>query len=81
MAMTPRDGYTSYFFPAKGSPCNSDQKSFPRGVACVACRQTRRGIFYTPAIHTEKDKVAREENVRYLADRIGPWLRRENVNV
>lgn len=74
-AMQAEGGYTPYFFPAKGSTCNSDQKSFPHGVACVACRRTRRGIFYTPAIHTEKDTVAKDANVRYLADGVGLWLR------
>jgi Zn-dependent M28 family amino/carboxypeptidase len=77
-AMQAEGGYTPYFFPAKGSTCNSDQKSFPHGVACVACRRTRRGIFYTPAIHTEKDTVAKDANVRYLADGVGLWLRGQN---
>ena len=60
--------YHTYFYPIKGSQSNSDYKNFPCGVGCMACRRSRRGVFYTPNIHTPKDVVASAENIRFLSD-------------
>ncbi len=48
--------------------CNSDQKSFKRGIGVCACKKSRRGILYTPAIHTKKDTEADPSNMDSLAD-------------
>lgn len=61
------DGYKAWFYPMKGSESNSDYKNFPCGVGCMACKRTKGGLFYTPYIHTKKDTVANEENIRYIA--------------
>ena len=60
--------YSTYFYPIKGSQSNSDYKNFPCGVGCMACRKSRRGVFYTPNIHTPKDTVANTENICFLSD-------------
>ena len=60
--------YRTYFYPIKGSQSNSDHKNFPCGVGCMACRRSKRGVFYTPNIHTPRDTVASYENVQFLSD-------------
>ena len=60
--------FRTHFFPMKGSQSNSDYKNFPCGVGCMACRRTKSGVFYTPYIHTPRDKVANNENIQYIAD-------------
>ena len=62
----PKDGYTAEFYPMRGSESNSDYKSFPLGIGCMACKRSKRGLLYTPAIHTAKDTVAKEENIEYI---------------
>lgn len=63
----PKDGYTTEFYPMRGSESNSDYKNFPQGIGCMACKRTKGGLLYTPAIHTPKDTVARDENIEYIA--------------
>lgn len=70
----PEGDYTPFFYPAKGSQCNSDHKSFPIGVGCMACRRTKKGLFYTPYIHTDRDTVARGENVDYITAGVGAFF-------
>lgn len=60
--------YHTYFYPIKGSQSNSDYKNFPCGVGCMACRRSKRGVFYTPNIHTPRDTVASYENIQFLSD-------------
>ena len=60
--------YKTWFYPVKGSHSNSDYKNFPCGVGCMACRQSKRGVFYTPYIHTPRDTVANNENIQYIAE-------------
>lgn len=52
---------------SRGS-CNSDQKSFKRGIGICACRKNRFGTLYTPYIHTKKDTVVDPSNMDKLAD-------------
>ena len=54
------------FLTHKDADSNSDHKSFPNGVACVVCKKSKRGILYTPNIHTEMDVVAENSNIEYL---------------
>lgn len=51
----------------KDGESNSDHKNFPRGVACIACKKSKKGVLYTPRIHTSKDIVANNGNVDFLA--------------
>jgi len=66
-AFVPDGGFMSRFYPIKGSQSNSDYKNFPCGVGCMACRQSKGGVFYTPHIHTPRDTVASNENITYIA--------------
>ena len=69
--------YQTHFYPAKTSESNSDYKNFPCGVGCMACRQTKGGMLYTPYIHTPKDVVVRQENITFISEcmkkMIGEW--------
>ena len=47
---------------------NSDHKNFGCAAGICACIKSKRGIYYTPRIHTEKDTVAEESNIAALAD-------------
>ena len=67
-SFTGNDIFKTYLFPKKGSVCNSDHASFPMGVAVVACKNTKNGIFYTPNIHTAKDTEADNGNIEFLSD-------------
>ena len=62
------EGFSTYFYPIKGSESNSDYKNFPCGIGCMACRRSKRGVFYTPYLHTPKDIVAKNENIQFIAD-------------
>lgn len=64
------DGFAAWFYPMKGSQSNSDYKNFPCGVGCMACKQTKSGVFYTPSIHTPRDTVAKDENISFIARRM-----------
>ena len=64
---TPEEGYTAEFYPRRGSESNSDYKNFPMGIGCMACKKTKSGLLYTPAIHTPKDTLAKDENIGYIA--------------
>lgn len=79
----PEGEYVPFFYSAKGSQCNSDHKSFPMGVGCMACRRTKRGLFYTPYIHTDRDTTANSENVDYITSRMSGFFdtmkQKENV--
>ncbi len=52
---------------ARNTYYNSDQKSFPNGVAVAACRQGKLG-YHIPRIHTRRDVICDESNLRYLRD-------------
>ena len=66
--------YTTEFYPMRGSESNSDYKNFPMGIGCMACKRTKRGVLYTPFIHTPKDTVAKNENIEYITDGIVRFL-------
>ncbi len=55
------------FYPMKGSVSNSDYKKFEQGVCCVACKKSKKGLLYTPHIHTNKDVVADGKNIEFLS--------------
>ena len=44
---------------------NSDQKSFPNGVAVAACREGPFG-YHIPRIHTRRDVICEESNLNYV---------------
>ncbi|MBQ7373550.1 MAG: M28 family peptidase [Clostridia bacterium] len=67
---TSGDGFTVGFYSSKKSVANSDQKNFEQGVACVACKKSKRGILYTPYIHTAKDIVADDKNIEFITNKI-----------
>lgn len=66
-SFAPNGDYTAEFYPMRGSESNSDYKSFPQGIGCMACKKTKGGLLYTPAIHTPRDTVAKDENIEYIA--------------
>ena len=59
-------GFTTHFHSMKDTKSNSDQKSFPCGVGCMAYKRTKKGLLYTPYIHTPKDVVADNKNIEFL---------------
>lgn len=64
------DGYRLHLFTSKQADSNSDHKSFPCSIGCMACSQTKGGVLYAGRIHTYRDVVAKEENIEFLADMI-----------
>ena len=73
-AFAQKGAYTTEFYPMRGSESNSDYKNFPMGIGCMACKKTKRGMLYTPFIHTPKDTVAKNENIEYITDGIVRFL-------
>ncbi len=60
-------GFSLEFLTHKQADSNSDHKNYPKGVACVVCKKLKNGLLYTPYIHTEKDIVADNSNIDFLA--------------
>ena len=73
-SFAPKGVYTAEFYPMRGSESNSDYKSFPQGIGCMACKRTKSGLLYTPAIHTPRDTVAKDENIEYIKEGIFRFL-------
>ena len=73
-SFAPKGEYTTEFYPMRGSESNSDYKSFPQGIGCMACKRTKGGLLYTPAIHTPRDTVAKDENIEYIKEGIFKFL-------
>ena len=55
-------------FSAKKARANSDQMSFPMGTGVMTCEKTKRGLLYVGRIHTRRDTVVDQENIRMLSD-------------
>ncbi len=60
------ESYTVSYHSTKNSAGNSDHKSFPCGVCCMACSKTKFGILYTARIHTKRDVKVKNENIDFL---------------
>ncbi len=60
--------YNVGLYPKKGSMTNTDSKNFPCGISVMACKKSKKGVLYTPYIHTKRDTVASSENIYFLAD-------------
>ena len=73
-SFAPKGGYTTEFYPMRGSESNSDYKSFPQGIGCMACKKTKGGLLYTPAIHTPGDTIVKNENIDYIVSGILAFL-------
>ncbi len=68
------NGFETAFYPKKGSQSNSDYLSFPCGVGCMACKKSKKGLLYTPYIHTPKDVVVDNANIDFLVDGVTRFL-------
>ena len=71
---TPDGEYSTEFYPMRGSESNSDYKNFPCGIGCMACKRSKRGLLYTPYIHTPKDTEVSDENIEYITNNILKFL-------
>lgn len=58
----------------------SDQVKFPYGVGIAALRKNRWGVGYCSRIHTARDTVLEEENLRFLADSLINFLKNNHNN-
>ena len=67
------EGIGAKIFPAAKASMNSDQKNFDRGVGICACL-CRKGIYYTPRIHTSRDTEASAENIQRLTDALAGFV-------
>ncbi len=73
-SFTPCEEFAVHFHGKRGSEANSDHKSFPLGIACVASKSTKGGILYTPNIHTARDTVASDANIEFITGGIVNFL-------
>lgn len=71
--------YEVHYFPLKGSTGNSDYKSFDQGIGVMSCHKNKIVGYYTSKIHTNKDKIANEENILFITDKFEQFLK--NVNL
>ena len=46
----------------------SDQTQFYKGIGVAALKRTKKGLLYMDRIHTKRDTVYREENIRFLTE-------------
>ena len=65
-AFQPEAGRQIVHCSAENTNYNSDQKSFPNGVAVEASRKGRWG-YHTSRIHTRRDVICEESNLDYLS--------------
>ena len=73
-ALRAHGGREVKFFGAAGGSCNSDQKSFKRGVAVVACKKRPIVGYYCTKIHTAKDTFADQENLDFIAGGLADFV-------
>ncbi len=66
-------------YPKKGSMTNTDSKNFPCGISVMACKISKKGVLYTPYIHTCKDTAASSDNIAFLAEAFAGALSEETV--
>ncbi len=59
----------SLFYSDEKAKANSDQTNFDLGVAILACKKSKHGIYYTNKIHTEKDTVISLDNISTLVEK------------
>ena len=52
----------------KGVFYPSDQRNFSDGIGVASLKYTKKGLLYMNRIHTKKDTVYREENIRFLTE-------------
>lgn len=65
----PKDGRVSAAeVCTKGVFYPSDQTNFNGGIGVAAFKKTKNGLLYMNRIHTPKDTVYREENIRFLTE-------------
>ncbi len=64
------ESYSVSYHKTSNSAGNSDHKSFPLGVLCMACSKTKNGILYTARIHTNKDTKVKNENILFLSEEV-----------
>lgn len=67
-AFVSNESFNVLFYPTKLSESNSDYKSFPAGIGCMACKLGKLGMYYTPRIHTKFDTVADNSNIEFICD-------------
>ena len=60
--------YNVGLYSKKGSVGNTDSKNFPCGFSVMACKKSKKGVLYTPYIHTKRDTVASSSNIYFLAE-------------
>jgi hypothetical protein len=70
------DEFSLDFCAYKEANSNSDHKNFPKGVGVVACKRSKNGLLYTPYIHTSRDVVASDKNIKYLSQNIIRFIKR-----
>ena len=69
------EGIDAKICSSKKASMNSDQKNFTKGVGICACLY-KKGIYYTPRIHTNKDTVASADTVDRLTEALAaPFLK------
>lgn len=71
-----KEKFNLEFLTHKQADSNSDHKNFPKGVACVACKNNKKGFLYTPYIHTNKDLVAENSNIEFLTKNTCIFIRK-----
>lgn len=53
---------------SKGVFYPSDQSNFSGGIGVASFKYTKKGLLYMDRIHTKRDTVYREENIRFLTE-------------
>lgn len=69
--------YNVEFINYKNALGNSDHKSFDLGIGVVATKKSKRGIYYTSRIHTNRDIEVSSDNIYFLNEEISKFI--ENI--
>ncbi|MBQ2891625.1 MAG: M28 family peptidase [Bacilli bacterium] len=71
------DLYSVEFINFKKALGNSDHKNFDLGIGVVATKKSKRGIYYTSRIHTNRDIEVSSDNIYFLSEEISKFI--ENI--
>ena len=69
--------YNVEFINYKNALGNSDHKSFDLGIGVVTTKKSKRGIYYTSRIHTNRDIEVSSDNIYFLNEEFSKFI--ENI--
>ena len=68
--------YNVIFVSDKEGSLNSDNKSFETSIGLSACSKSKKNVYYTGRIHTNKDNFIDLDNINYVTNKMKDFIER-----